>query len=211
MVQRVGVQVAASHVVLAFVARPSRRPRTHLAIVLTRRGWISASTGEQFCGSPGVVAALWLVLFVHLDLHPGASGYTTETSSGFLVIIEYGCAVLGFSLSGASLKVAISHPVGTGGISHVVGSIPFVRSRVSGALSAGSGTRRVLFFWGWDTAVNLNEESKEFLKDSGSRPAWISMFSLLLDQSFVLNIRRRLQMWGFPTIQFSSMYKLGPM
>jgi amino acid transporter len=59
-----------------------------------------------------------------------------------------------------------------------------------GALSAGL-VLGIFFFWGWDTAVNLNEESKNSSKIPGQAGV-ISMFLLLL--IFVMNIVA-LQMW----------------
>ncbi len=61
----------------------------------------------------------------------------------------------------------------------------------------------MFFFWGWDTAVNLNEESKNSSKIPGQAGV-ISMFLLLI--IFVMNIVA-VQMWVSPH-QFNAKYNL---
>jgi amino acid transporter len=186
------VQVAAS--TLFCVVAPVTAAQNTLQL-FNKEGWISAST-ENNLWLQAVVAALWLV-FVTLICILGIR-YTTNFQ-WILVIIEYVC-VLGFSIWGI-LKVAISHPVGTVGF-HMSWINP-LSIKSFGALSAGL-VLGVFFFWGWDTAVNLNEESKNSSKIPGQAGV-ISMFLLLI--IFVLNIVA-VQMWVSPH-QFSSMYNSG--
>jgi amino acid transporter len=90
-------------------------------------------------------------------------------------------AVIGFSLWGI-IKVAVSHPAGSTGF-HWSWLSP---ASIGGftALSAGL-VLGVFFYWGWDTATNLNEESKNRTKIPGQAGV-ISMFLLLL--VFAMNI-----------------------
>ena len=92
-----------------------------------------------------------------------------------LLIIEY-VAVIGFSIWGI-IKVAVKHPAGSTGF-HIGWLNPFniggYQAPCPPALVLG-----VFFFWGWDTATNLNEESKNATKTPG-QAGIISMFLLLL-------------------------------
>ena len=91
-----------------------------------------------------------------------------------LLIIEY-VAVIGFSIWGI-VKVAVDAPG------------RFDRLPLRGSTRSPSAARRavapglvlgVFFFWGWDTATNLNEESKNATKTPG-HAGIIAMFLLLL-------------------------------
>ncbi len=97
-----------------------------------------------------------------------------------LLIIEY-LAVIVFSVWGI-IKVAVDHPAGSSGF-HWSWLSP---ASIGGftALSAGM-VLGVFFFWGWDTASNLNEESKNAAKTPG-HAGIIAMFLLLL--IFAVNI-----------------------
>ena len=96
------------------------------------------------------------------------------------MIIEY-VAVVGFSLWGI-IKVIVSHPKGSTGF-HFSWFNPFNLGGMSAL--AGGIVLGVFFFWGWDPAVNLNEESKNASVNPG-RAGIISMFLLLV--VFLLNI-----------------------
>ena len=138
--------------------------------------WIAYSTFNSLWAQ-AAVAALWLI-FVTIICVLGIRW--TTNFQWMLVIIEYAC-VLGFSIWGI-LKVAISHPANTVGF-HMSWINP-LSIKSFGALSAGL-VLGVFFFWGWDTAVNLNEESKNASKVPGQAGV-ISMFLLLL--IFVMNV-----------------------
>jgi amino acid transporter len=91
-----------------------------------------------------------------------------------LLTIEY-VAVIGFSIWGI-IKVAVKHPAGSTGF-HWSWLSPASIGGFS-ALSAGL-VLGVFFYWGWDTATNLNEESKNRTKTPG-HAGIIAMFLLLL-------------------------------
>jgi amino acid transporter len=139
-------------------------------------GWISDSTASSV-GTAAVAAGFWLALITFICIW--GIRWTTNFQ-WVLLIIEY-VAVIGFSLWGI-IKVAASHPAGSTGF-HLSWFNPFTIGGI-GALSAGL-VLGVFFFWGWDTATNLNEESKNATKTPG-HAGIIAMFLLLL--VFVLNI-----------------------
>jgi amino acid transporter len=103
-----------------------------------------------------------------------------------MVIIEY-VAVMGFSVWGI-IKVAVSHPAHT--LAFHLSWFEPTSIKSFGALAAGAALG-VFFFWGWDTSVNLNEESKNRSKTPG-HAAIISMFFLLV--IFIMNVVA-MQMW----------------
>ncbi len=168
-------------------------------------GWIQVATSVIFCvAAPFLAGQYTLQLFNSLgwisDSAANNVWYTTFTASLFLafvtficvygirwttnlqwilVIIEY-VAVLVFSIGGI-IKVAASHPKGSSSF-HAGWFWP---GNIHGyeALAAGAALA-VFFFWGWDTTVNLSEESKESNRIPG-QAAIISMFLLLF--VFVLN------------------------
>jgi amino acid transporter len=124
-----------------------------------------------------IVAAGWLALVTFICVY--GIRWTTN-AQWVMVIIEYVC-VVGFSIGGI-IKVLISHPIHSASFSmgwldpfHIHGW-----TALAGGLSLG-----VFFFWGWDTSLNLNEESKDASRTPG-RAALISMWLLLF--IFVLNI-----------------------
>ena len=96
-----------------------------------------------------------------------------------MVCIEYLC-VVGFSIGGI-IKVLVSHPTHSVGFS-VQWLDPF---QIHGFTALAYGlSLGVFFFWGWDTALNLTEESKHSSKIPG-QAGLISMWLLLF--IFVLN------------------------
>ncbi len=149
---------------------------------MVEENWISTSTSNNLW-LQAVVAALWLAFVTFICVW--GIRYTTNFQ-WIMVIIEY-VAVLGFSLWGI-LRVATSHPKHTMGF-HLSWINPFSIGGF-GALAAGTALG-VFFFWGWDTSVNLNEESKDRSHVPG-QAAIISMFFLLV--IFLVNIIA-MQMW----------------
>jgi len=167
------VQVATS--VLFCISAPIVAGQYTLQL-LNQWGWISASTASSV-GIAAIVAGIWLAVITFICIW--GIRWTTNFQ-WVLLIIEY-VAVIGFSIWGI-IKVAVSHPVGSRGFSF--GWLnPFNIGGVS-ALSAGI-VLGVFFFWGWDTATNLNEESKNRTKTPG-HAGIIAMFLLLL--VFAMNI-----------------------
>jgi len=122
-------------------------------------------------GPIGLVASLWLLLVTFICVY--GIRWTTN-AQWVMVIIEYVC-VIGFSIGGI-IKVAVSHPHFSRSFS---GSWlnPF---DLHGWSSIASGLAlAVFFFWGWDTALNLNEESKDASRTPG-RAGVIAMWLLLV-------------------------------
>ena len=123
-----------------------------------------------------IVAAFWLALVTFICIY--GIRWTTN-AQWVMVCIEY-IAVVGFSIGGI-IKVIVSHPHN---------SIPFSMSwldpfHIHGWNAVASGLALgVFFFWGWDTALNLNEESKDSSRIPG-RAGLISMWLLLF--VFILN------------------------
>ena len=138
--------------------------------------WISSSTAGNL-GYISIIGALWLGLVTFICVW--GIRWTTNFQ-WIMVIIEY-VAVVGFSTWGI-IKVWVSHPKGSTGL-HLAWFNPF---NLNGfAAIAGGMVLGVFFFWGWDTALNLNEESKNSTHNPG-RAGVISMFLLLF--IFLLNL-----------------------
>jgi len=133
-------------------------------------GWISASAAASV-GNAAIAAACWLILITFICIW--GIRWTTNFQ-WVLLIIEY-AAVLGFSIWGI-VKVAATHPAGSTSF-HLSWLAPWSIKSI-GALSLGL-VLGVFFFWGWDTATNLNEESKNATKTPG-HAGIIAMFLLLL-------------------------------
>jgi len=168
-------------------------------------GWIQVLTSVLFCvAAPFLAGSYTLQLFNKAGWINDAAAanvwYTAFAASLFLafvtficvygirwttnfqwilVIIEY-LAVLVFSVGGI-IKVIVSHPHGS---THFSGGW-FWPGHIGGYEAlAGGAALAVFFFWGWDTTVNLTEETKGSAKVPG-QAAIISMFLLL--GVFVLN------------------------
>ena len=123
-----------------------------------------------------IVAAMWLALVTFICIY--GIRWTTN-AQWVMVCIEY-IAVVGFSIGGI-IKVIVSHPHHSVNFS-MTWLDPF---HIHGATAVASGLALgVFFFWGWDTALNLNEESKDSSRIPG-RAGLISMWLLLF--VFVLN------------------------
>ncbi len=169
-------------------------------------GWVQIWASVLFCTTAPLLAGGYTLQFMHSALHLVSQGSVTNTkdiaivaaiwlmfvtficiygirwttnAQWVMVIIEYVC-VLGFSVGGI-IKVLVSHPVHSMNFSlswldpfHIHGF---------GALASGLALG-VFFFWGWDTALNLNEESKDASRIPG-RAGLISMWLLLF--VFLLN------------------------
>lgn len=123
-----------------------------------------------------IVAAMWLALVTFICIY--GIRWTTN-AQWVMVCIEY-VAVVVFSIGGI-IKVIVSHPHNS--INFSLNWLnPFQIhgwTAVAGGLALG-----VFFFWGWDTALNLNEETKDSSRIPG-RAGLISMWLLLF--VFVLN------------------------
>jgi amino acid transporter len=88
--------------------------------------------------------------------------------------------VIGFSVA-AIIKVLVSHPVNS--VHFQLGWFNPLNIHGYTALASGLALG-VFFFWGWDTALNLNEESKDASRVPG-RAGILSMWLLLV--VFALN------------------------
>jgi len=98
----------------------------------------------------------------------------TANFQWLLVGIEY-LAVLAFAVA-ALVKVTTTHPAG----SIAASGSWFNPTSIQGITGLAAGTvLGVFFFWGWDTAANVNEESKNASRSPGQAGV-LSMFILLL-------------------------------
>ena len=162
-------------------------------------GWVQLAANVLFCASAPIVAGSYTLQLLN-SVFPGqvssdaaSNKYwiagvgvawlalvtfmvvrgirITANFQWVLVAIEY-LIVLGFAVA-AIIKVAGGqHP------SNTFSSSWFNPGSVSFAALASSLAVGVFFFWGWDTAANVNEESKEANENPG-RAGIISMFVLL--------------------------------
>jgi len=139
-------------------------------------GWCSQTTVNSIPWI-SVIGAIWLGIITFICVW--GIRWTTNFQ-WMMVIIEYVC-VVGFSLWGI-LKVAITHPAGSRGFN--IAWFNPLNIKGFGALAAGA-VLGIFFFWGWDTALNLTEESKDSRSNPG-RAGIISMYLLLF--VFLLNI-----------------------
>ncbi len=167
------VQVAAS--VLFCTAAPLLAGGYTLAFMHSV-GWISAATAGN-TWLTAWIGVLWLVIITLITIY---GIRWTANAQRFFLLIQY-IALLGASIWGI-VKVVVSHPVGSSTF-HWSWLDP-LSIHGYGALVAGS-VLGLFFFWGWDTSINLNEESKNSSKTPGQAGV-ISMFFLLF--TFVLNI-----------------------
>ena len=122
------------------------------------------------------VAALWLLLVTAICVY--GIRWTTNVQ-WVMVLIEY-LAVVVLSVGGI-VKVWLRHPAHS--VNFSLGWFNPFNIHGYGALAQGLALG-VFFFWGWDTAVNLNEESQDARRIPG-RAGLISMWLLLL--IFLLN------------------------
>ncbi|MGO8904792.1 MAG: APC family permease [Solirubrobacteraceae bacterium] len=139
-------------------------------------GWISAATAGELSLTAGI-ASLWLAAITFITVY----GVRWTANAQWVFVIIQSAVVLLASIWGI-LKVALEHPRGSTGF-HLSWLSPTSIHGTAG-LAAGA-VLGLFFFWGWDTAVNLNEESKAATRTPG-RACIISMFLLLF--IFVLNI-----------------------
>jgi amino acid transporter len=161
------VQTCAS--VLFCVAAPVLAATNTLAL-LSSLGWISSDASSN-TWLVAVIALAWLA-FVTAIVIRGIR--LTANFQWVMVAIEY-LLVLGFAIL-AFAKIAALHPHGSQAV-QLWWFNPFSLQGLDG-LAAGA-VLGVFFFWGWDTAANLNEESR----DSNTTPGQagvISMFVLLV-------------------------------
>jgi amino acid transporter len=161
------VQTAAS--VIFCIAAPVLAGTNTLAL-LQAFGWISSKTASS-TGLTAVVGLVWLI-FVSAMVIYGIR--LTANFQWIMVGLEY-MIVLAFSITGLVRAIA-SHPSG----SRILSLSWFSPGSIGGyqglALGAALG---VFLFWGWDTAVNLNEESEEAESNPGIAGI-LSMFILLV-------------------------------
>ncbi len=132
-------------------------------------GWISSGVATN--SALIALAGFALLAFVTWMVARGIR--ITANAQWVMVTIEYLVIVL-FSVL-AFIKVLASHPAGSTG---VAGSWfnPFSLQGFTG-LAAGA-VLGVFFFWGWDTAANLNEEGSDNRENPG-KAGMISMVILL--------------------------------
>lgn len=161
------VQTAAS--VLFCVAAPILAGTNTMALLQSLK-LVSADTAAD-TKIIAVVGLLWLFLVTWMVV---VGIRMTANFQWVMVAIEY-ILVIGFSVA-ALLKIAAVHPAGSQGIAGWWFN-PFSLQGISG-LAAGA-VLGVFFFWGWDTAANLNEESEAADTNPG-RAGVISMFVLLV-------------------------------
>ncbi len=169
-------------------------------------GWVQVWTSVLFCTTAPLLAGGYTLQFFHSALHWVSAGAVanatdvawvagvwlvvvtfisvcgirwTTNAQWVMVAIEY-VVVIVFSVGGI-IKVALHHPAHA--VSFSMGWLnPFHIHGLS-ALSQGLALG-VFFFWGWDTAANLNEESKDASRLPG-RAGLLSMWLLLI--IFVVN------------------------
>jgi amino acid transporter len=160
------VQTAAS--ILFCIAAPLLAGSNTLAL-MNNLGWISAEAASD-SKLVALVGFIWLVLVTAMVVR---GIRLTANFQWVMVGIEY-LLVLGFAIA-AFIKIATVHPAGSQNIS-LDWFNPFSLQGLEG-LAAGA-VLGVFFFWGWDTAANLNEESDNAETTPGNAGI-ISMFILL--------------------------------
>jgi amino acid transporter len=164
-------------------------------------GWVQVATSVLFCTLAPLLAGQYTLLFMHKALHlvSGATAHDqvdiavaaavwlllvtficvygirwTTNFQWVFVVIEFVC-VIGFSVGGI-IKVALDHPAHSRAFHWGWVSPLSIHgwSAVASGLALG-----VFFFWGWDTALNLNEESQHASHMPG-RAAVLSMWLLVV-------------------------------
>jgi amino acid transporter len=134
--------------------------------LLNSFGWISADVaGSQFWTA--VTGVLWL-LFVTYMVAKGIR--LTANFQWVLLAIEY-FIVVGFCIA-AVVKVIGGHPAAQPVQANWFN--PGALGSING-LAAGAALG-VFFFWGWDTAANVNEESK----DAETTPGYAGLLSMVV-------------------------------
>jgi len=140
--------------------------------------WIGGGTAASVWWA-AILGAAWLAFITFICIY--GIRWTVDFQ-WVLVIIEY-VVVIGFSIGGI-IKVAVTHPPGSRGFQF--GWLNPLTVFHDGGVTAIAGgiALGAFFFWGWDTAVNLNEETKNRSHTPG-RAAVLSMWLLLI--VFVIN------------------------
>ena len=161
------VQTAAS--ILFCVAAPALAGANTLAL-LESFGWINGKTAGSTVLT-ALVGLAWLVLVSAMVI------YGIRLTANFqwvMVLVEY-LVVLAFSITGLVRALAF-HPAGSRAFSLAW----FSPGSVGGFTGLASGVALgVFFFWGWDTAANLNEETEDADTSPGIAGI-LSMFILLV-------------------------------
>jgi amino acid transporter len=161
------VQTSAS--VLFCIAAPVLAATNTLAL-LAALGWIgSGAAGSTWLVA--LVALAWLVLVTAIVIR---GIRMTANFQWVLVAVEY-LLVLGFAIL-AFARIAALHPAGSQAV-QLSWFDPFSLRGLAGL--ASGAVLGVFFFWGWDTAANLNEESRDSSVVPGHAGV-ISMFVLLV-------------------------------
>ena len=124
-----------------------------------------------------VFGAAWLAIITYITV---CGIRWAANAQWFFLIIQY-VALLGTSIWGI-IKVIVKHPAGSTGFRWSWLN-PLTIHGYAG-LAAGV-VLGLFFFWGWDTAINLNEESKNARSTPGEAGI-LAMFLLLF--IFILNI-----------------------
>jgi amino acid transporter len=135
-------------------------------------GWVQTAASILFCIAAPALASTNTLALVTAIVVRGIR--LTANFQWVMVGIEY-LLVLGFAIL-AFIKIAALHPKGSQMVQAWWFS-PFSLQGLEG-LAAGA-VLGVFFFWGWDTAANLNEESRDSSVTPGQAGV-ISMFILLL-------------------------------
>jgi len=133
-------------------------------------GWINSGAA----GSTALIAVTAFVLLAFVTWMVARGIRITANAQWVMVTIEY-LVILGFSIL-ALIKALGSHPAGSTPIAAWWFN-PFSLQGFTG-LAAGA-VLGVFFFWGWDTAANLNEEGTDNRENPG-KAGLISMGILLV-------------------------------
>ncbi|HYA00326.1 MAG TPA: APC family permease [Candidatus Binatia bacterium] len=133
-------------------------------------GWISAGAA----GNTALIALVAFALLAFVAWMVARGIRITANAQWVMVTIEY-LVILGFSVL-AFIKVLTTHPAGSTGVAAWWFN-PFSLQGITGL--SGGAVLGVFFFWGWDTAANLNEEGTDNRENPG-RAGLISMGILLV-------------------------------
>ncbi|MFI5035171.1 MAG: APC family permease [Acidimicrobiales bacterium] len=164
-------------------------------------GWVQIATSVIFCTTAPLLAGTYTLVFLHSAFNAVSAGAASNPNdiaifgSCYLALVTFICvygirwttnaqwvmvcieyiAVFVFSIGGI-IKVLVSHP------KHSIGfSAQWLDPlKIHGFTAVAAGlSLGVFFFWGWDTALNLTEESKNSSHIPG-KAGLISMWLLLL-------------------------------